>query len=170
MLETRQMSPPITGYGERRVKIAGFTSLALLAVLHASGARAATDPLFGFWLVENQRSIIEITPCGESACGKIVWLKEPLDKTGQPLTDNLNSDDELRGRPLCGIEIINRFRRSAPGAWSDGSIYSPREGKTYSASMELRDDGALKLRGYVLLPLFGRSQVWTRETDDRGGC
>jgi uncharacterized protein (DUF2147 family) len=152
------------------VKIAGSTTLALLAALHVGGARAAADPVFGFWLVGNQRSVIEIVPCGENACGKIVWLKEPLDKAGQPKTDKLNSDEELRGRSLCGIEMINKFRRSTPGAWSDGSIYSPRDGKTYSASMELRDDGTLKLRGYVLLPLFGKSQVWTRETGDRGGC
>jgi uncharacterized protein (DUF2147 family) len=68
------------------------------------------------------------------------------------------------------MEMINGFRNDDPGKWSDGSIYSPREGKTYSASIKLRDDGTLKLRGYVLLPLFGKSQVWTRETGDRGGC
>ena len=36
--------------------------------------------------------------------------------------------------------------------------------------MELRDNGTLKLRGYLLLPLFGKSQTWTRMADDRGGC
>ena len=151
------------------MKIIGLTGLALLAALHAGGARASSDPVFGFWLIENQRSIIEIVPCGDSACGKIVWLKEPLGDDGQPKTDNLNSDDDLRGRALCGMEMINKFRSADPGAWSGGSIYSPREGKTYSASMKLRDDGTLQLRGYVLLPLFGKSQVWTREAGDRGG-
>ncbi|MHA1530041.1 MAG: DUF2147 domain-containing protein [Alphaproteobacteria bacterium] len=152
------------------MKITGLTCIALLAVLHAGGVRAASDTVFGFWLVETQRSIIEITPCGDSACGEIVWLVEPLDEAGQPRTDNLNSDDELRSRPLCGMEMISGFSSSGPGAWSDGSIYSPTEGKTYSASMKVDDDGTLKLRGYVLLPLFGKTQVWTREDVNRGGC
>ena len=152
------------------MKIIGLTSVALLAALNAGGARASSDPVFGFWLIENQRSIIEIVPCGDSACGKIVWLKEPLGDDGQPKTDSLNSDDDLRGRALCGMEMINKFHSDDSGAWSGGSIYSPREGKTYSASMKLRDDSTLKLRGYVLLPLFGKTQVWTREAGDRGGC
>ncbi len=152
------------------MKFIGLTSLVVLAALHAGGVRASSDPVFGFWLIENQRSIIEIVPCGDRACGKIVWLKEPLGDDGQPRIDNLNSDDQLRGRAICGMELIGGFRSADPGKWSGGSIYSPREGKTYSASMKLRDDGTLKLRGYVLLPLFGKSQVWTRETGDRGGC
>ena len=152
------------------MKITGLTCLALLAALHAGGVNASSDPVFGFWLVENQRSIIEIAPCGESACGTIVWLKEPLDDDGQPKADHLNSGDDLRNRPLCGIEMISGFRSVDPGTWSDGSIYSPRDGKTYSASMEVRDDGTLKLRGYVLFPLFGKTQVWTREAGDRDGC
>ncbi len=152
------------------MKITGLTSLALLAVLYAGGVRAASDPVFGFWLIENQRSVIEIVPCGDNACGKIVWLKEPLGDDGQPKIDNLNRDEELRGRPLCGMELISGFSSSDPGTWTSGSIYSPKEGKTYSASMKVRDDGALKLRGYVGLPLFGKTQTWTREAGDRGGC
>jgi uncharacterized protein (DUF2147 family) len=76
----------------------------------------------------------------------------------------------LRGQPLCGLELIGGFRNASPGIWSGGSIYNPKEGQTYFASMKLRDDGTLKLRGYVLLPLFGKSQIWTREASDRGGC
>ena len=152
------------------MKITGLTGLALLAALHAGGVRASGDPLFGFWLVKNQRSIIEIVPCGDSACGNIVWMKEPLGDDGQPKIDDLNGDDELRGRALCGMELIGGFRNDGPGRWLGGSIYNPRDGKTYSASMKLRNDGTLRLRGYLLLPLFGKSQVWTRETGDRGGC
>ena len=100
------------------MKITGLTSLALVAALHAGGVRASSDPVFGFWLIENQRSIIEIVPCGDSVCGKIVWLKEPLDDDGEPKIDNLNSDDQLRGRALCGMELIGGFRSADPGKWS----------------------------------------------------
>jgi len=152
------------------MKTAGLTSLALLAAFHPGNAGASGDPVFGFWMVENQRAIVEIMPCGAQACGSIVWLKEPLDDDGQPKIDDRNADEKLRGQSLCGIELIRKFRNSGSGTWSSGSIYSPRDGGTYSASMKLRGDDALELRGYLLLPLFGETQIWTRETDDRGGC
>ena len=152
------------------MKIIGLSSLVLLATLHSGELRASTDSVFGLWLVENQRSIVEIVPCGDRACGNIVWMKEPLDDGGQPKSDHRNSDVKLRGRPFCGMELIGGFRRAGPGAWSEGSIYNPKDGRTYSSSMKLRDDGALILRGFLLLPLFGESRVWTREADDRGGC
>ena len=154
----------------RAMKIIGWSSLVLLAALHAGELRASIDPVFGFWLIENQRSVVEIVPCGDRACGNIVWMKEPLDDGGQPKSDGQNSDGKLRGQPLCGLELIAGFRNASPGAWSGGSIYNPKEGQTYSASIMLQDDGTLKLRGYVLLPLFGKSQIWTREASDRGGC
>jgi uncharacterized protein (DUF2147 family) len=152
------------------MKLTGSICLALLAALYTGDVRAASESVFGFWLIESQRSIIEIVPCGRSACGKIVWLKEPLDDDGRPRIDHLNGDDELRGRRLCGMELIKGFSSSDLGEWSGGSIYSPKEGKTYSALMNVRDDGTLKLRGYLLLPLLGKTQVWTRAAGDRGGC
>jgi len=152
------------------LKIIGLSSLVLLATLHSGEPRASIDSVFGFWLIENQRSIVEIVPCGDRACGHIVWMKEPLDDGGQPKYDRLNSDGKLRGQPLCGLELIGGFRNAGPGIWSGGSIYNPKEGRTYSASLKLRDDGTLELRGYVLLPLFGKSQIWTRVASERGGC
>jgi uncharacterized protein (DUF2147 family) len=155
------------------MKYIGLAVLTLLAALYtgyAGGARASGDPVFGFWLSENQRAVIEIVPCGKLACGNTVWLQEPLNGDGQPKTDNNNTDEELRGRKLCGIELISNFQSVKPGAWSGGTVYSPRDGKTYAASMELRGDDTLELRGYLLLPLFSQTQVWTREAGDRGGC
>lgn len=152
------------------MKIAVLMVLALLAPLHTGGARASNDPVFGYWLSENERAIIEIMPCGEKACGNTVWLQEPLNGEGQPKTDSNNTNEKLRGRPLCGIRLISNFQSVNPGAWSGGSIYSPRDGRTYSASMELRGNDTLELRGYLALPLFGKTQVWTREDGNRGGC
>jgi uncharacterized protein (DUF2147 family) len=152
------------------MKITGLTGFVLLAALHAGGACAADDAVFGFWMVENKGAIIEIVPCDGKACGNIVWLLEPLDDSARPKIDSNNTDEGLRQRPLCGISLIRKFKNAGLGVWSGGSIYSPRNGQTYSASMELRNNGTLKLRGYLILPLFGKSQTWTRMADDRGGC
>jgi uncharacterized protein (DUF2147 family) len=144
--------------------------VALLAALQSGTAWASADPVFGFWLTANQRAIIEIVACGERACGYIVWQQEPLDGDGQRKTDSNNPNEAQRDRPLCAIQLLGKFRNTGTGAWSDGSIYNPRDGQVYSASMKLRDNDTLQLRGYLLLPLFGQTELWTREPDNRGGC
>ncbi len=49
------------------------------------------------------------------------------------------------------------------GEWEDGTIYDPKSGKTYSATMELDGKNLLKIRGYVGISLFGRTTEWTRQ-------
>lgn len=124
---------------------------------------AATDAVFGYWLAENDRAIIEIVPCADAVCGRIIWLSNPLDDAGQPKRD-------ARGAPLCGIDLVAGFRRQDIGRWADGSIYNPRNGKRYDARLTLIDADRLEVRGFVGLPIFGQSQIWTRAEDDRGGC
>ena len=72
------------------------------------------------------------------------------------MVDLHNPNPSLRGRPLCGLNIGTGFTRSAPG-----KLYDPTSGKTYKGSMTL-DGARLKLRGYVGISLFGRSETWTR--------
>jgi uncharacterized protein (DUF2147 family) len=46
--------------------------------------------------------------------------------------------------------------------YTNGTIYDPESGKTYSCRGELTSENVLKLRGYIGLPTLGRSTVWTR--------
>lgn len=135
--------------------------VALIALPSAAGA--ATDGVEGFWLSENERAIIEIGSCGPEVCGRMVWLRDPRDETGAPKRD-------AHGNPLCGIPLVAGFRPEGENRWDDGRIYNPRDGATYSARMTLLDRERLEVRGYLGLPIFGQSQVWTRAEDDRGGC
>jgi uncharacterized protein (DUF2147 family) len=117
----------------------------------------------GFWVTEGGESHIEIRQCGAYLCGTIVWMKEPLDGTGQPKTDRLNPDPIARARPLLGLEILSNFAPAAePGQWEEGLIYSPRDGHVYRANLTLIDVDRLEVRGYIGLPLFGSSQIWQR--------
>jgi uncharacterized protein (DUF2147 family) len=47
--------------------------------------------------------------------------------------------------------------------YEGGTILDPDTGKLYKASMSLDPEGSrLTVRGYIGLPIFGRSQNWTR--------
>jgi len=56
---------------------------------------------------------------------------------------------------------MSGFEPSGPGTW-DGTVYNPQDGKTYAGSITVLSDNALRVRAYIGLPVFGRSQTWAR--------
>lgn len=145
------------------------TALAVIIVASAVQASAQQPQPIGRWLTESRRGVIEIYPCDDKLCGKLVWLIEPI-RHGAPAIDDKNPRLELRQRPLCGLEMLGGFRRVEEQRWGDGWIYDPDSGKTYKATMALEDPNSLKLRGYVGIPLFGETQTWTRTDGSSGSC
>ena len=144
--------------------------LAAIATLIPGLAMAEADPAHGLWLTENGKAIVEFAPCGNKVCGKMVWIANPNDDLGNPKLDLKNDEPGLRGRTLCGLQLLGDLSPEDPGAWNDGWIYSPRDGSTYSAKIEAISDSELEVRGYVGLSILGGSQIWTRVADNRGGC
>lgn len=109
----------------------------------------------GRWLTQDQKGIIEITRRGDLWFGKIVG--------GAPVGDGLdhkNPDHSLRTQTILGLEVIKNLKKDGD-EWSGGSVYDPLSGNSYQAKAWL-EDGHLHLKGYIGLPLFGRSEVWTR--------
>lgn len=156
------------------MKIVSLSRAALMAAsglwFEAAPASTFNDPAYGLWLTENARAIIEIGPCEEQACGRIVWMDEPTLPDGTPKTDQNNPDKALQSRTICGIPLVGGFSREKGGVWRDGFVYNPKDGKTYDAEITSVGPDKLKMRGFVLVPAFGRSQTWTRVPDSRGGC
>lgn len=137
-------------------------SLSLWALALPSLARAADQRIVGSWKTEDGSSLVAIEPCGPSFCGKIAWLREPDDKNGIAWTDTKNPEPPLRSRPILGLRILTGLRSEDPGAWTSGRIYDPNSGSTYSCKATLEGRDRLILRGYLVNPLFGRSETWTR--------
>jgi len=130
----------------------------------AGSTEASTDSILGHWLLEGEKAIVQIAPCADQVCGRIVWLRDRKNDAGQGEAGTANR------QALCGLELIRGFHQREPGLWDGGTIFNPRDGNSYSAEMKVRPDGTLGLRGYVLLPVLGQTRVWTRVPDDRGGC
>ena len=148
----------------------------LLAGLATAGTASEPDlkdAAHGFWLTENKRAIVEFAPCSDQnadeTCGTLVWVSEPVGADGALKRDTKNRIADLKGRPLCGLPLIGGLHRLGDGELADGWLYSPRDGATYSADITLLSEGALRVHGYLLVPLFGRSQTWTRVEDAREG-
>ena len=124
--------------------------------------QSQSDDILGIWLEEEKQSKIEIYKKNNSFFGKIIWLKEPLDKHGNEKLDKENPNKSLRNKPIKGLVIMNDLKYKKKGEWTEGEIYDARSGKTYSLEVYMKNSNELELRGYIGLTLFGKSTSWTR--------
>lgn len=135
--------------------------LTLFMAFAVTGFSQNKDAVLGKWINSTGEAHIDMTKRGEKYYGKIVWLKEPKDEKGNIKTDYQNPNTSLRSKPIIGLEIIKGFVYE-DGKWTDGKIYDPKSGKTYSCNMNLKSNGDLNMRGYIGISLIGRTEVWKR--------
>jgi uncharacterized protein (DUF2147 family) len=149
-----------------RVVCAAAVGALMVAALPARGGTP-----FGLWYAEGGAAQVEILRCGDRLCGRVAWLRSPLDEDGCELRDERNSDPALRDRPIVGIEILTGM---VPGAddrtWAGGTIYDPVSGRTYRCTLQLDGENRLRLHGYVGLPLLGRTTTWIRVGSENRMC
>jgi uncharacterized protein (DUF2147 family) len=100
---------------------------------------------------------VRIEPCGSEICLRVVKLSPNPPAT----TDQRNPDPTLRHRALCGLTIGSGFRQTDANRLGSGHLYDPISGHTYRGYITPQGD-QLKLRGYVLFTLFGRTETWSR--------
>ncbi len=135
----------------------------LLPLLALAAPAAAGDPT-GLWWAERGAAQVEIRHCDGSLCGRVVWLRSPLDEHGCALRDVNNPDHALREREVVGIELLSGLRPSPhrPNEWSEGSVYDPGSGRKYRAILTVEGPDRLLLRGYFGIRLLGRTTRWIR--------
>ena len=133
----------------------------LVSAISFTGFAQGKDAVVGKWVNSTGEAHVDITKRGEKYYGKIVWLKAPKDESGATKTDVKNPVENLRSRPILGLEILRDFVYE-DGKWTDGKIYDPKSGKTYSCNMTLKSNGDLNIRGYIGISLIGRTDVWKK--------
>ncbi|MCD7040060.1 MULTISPECIES: DUF2147 domain-containing protein [Pseudomonas] len=65
--------------------------------------------------------------------------------------------------PVVGLTILTGLRKDGE-EYTGGQILDPDNGKVYSSKVQLTDGGKkLNVRGYIGVPVLGRSQTWVRQ-------
>lgn len=118
------------------------------------------DPIERVWYNEEKTAKIKVYKSETGKfCGRIVWLKVP-GKNGKPKVDEHNPDKAKREDPILGLLILKGFTRKDEKTYDGGTIYDPKNGKTYSCTVTHQGD-KLDVRGYVGFSFIGRTTVWT---------
>lgn len=138
-----------------------FASLISLGSL----AQAQATPV-GLWNTINDKdgkpeAVVEIREVNGQLSGVVRQLlveADPQDSICGKCTD------DRKGQRVIGMEILRHMHRDGD-EWTGGEILDPENGKTYHATLKLTDGGRkLLVRGYIGLPIFGRSETWVRRS------
>jgi uncharacterized protein (DUF2147 family) len=122
------------------------------------------DDIIGTWLTASKDAKVTIFKTGNYFYGKISWMREPLDEKGRPKTDINNRDESVQGKPVMNLLILKSFEYNAmDDLWQNGTIYDPKNGKTYSCKLELANSNTLEVRGYIGISLVGRTETWVKQ-------
>ena len=139
--------------------------LLFAAVWSASFPALAQQPgIVGSWR-EPGGSVIRIAPCQDSICATL----SAVSPSAPTPFDSRNPDPAKRTRRLCGLNIGYSFHLTDATHADGGQLYDPKTGKTYHGEMSSEGD-TLKLRGYVGVKAFGRTETWTRVSAPQASC
>ena len=138
----------------RTALVTATTITAIIGITVAANAAAAS--IKGRWTTKEKDSVIEVASCGTAMCGRVSkFLRTPPGGVDQK--DIKNADKNLRSRKIMGMAVLHSLK--ADGEVWRGTIYDPRNGKSYRSVVYLQKNGNLNVKG-CLGPIC-QSQVWT---------
>lgn len=142
----------------------GLLSTAAALIFSAPVPAQTPDPS-GLWKTVSDRtgqadSLVRIVEINGEFKGTVVTVFSPPADSPNPLCELC--EGELKDRPVIGMTILRGLRREGE-RYTGGEILDPDDGKVYRCTVTVIEGGKkLDVRGYVGIPLLGRSQVWQR--------
>ena len=140
-------------------------TLALAAMLSLPAAWAADASPVGLWkniddVTGKPKALIRISENKGALEGRIEKLLRPADQDQNPKCDRCEGVN--KDQPIVGMVFLQGLTKSGD-EYSGGQILDPDNGKVYKSKLKLVDGGKkLNVRGYIGIPMLGRTQVWER--------
>ena len=147
----------------KKMKLALLTGLML-----STSSLFAADDLSGTWRSIDDKTgfskaLIEIKKdCKGVYTGKIIKI---LPRPGYtPKTHCQDCPAPYKGAPILGLTVLDGMKQKNTTEYEGGTILDPLSGKIYKSKIKVSNNGKrLRMRGYVGVEVFGRSQTWIRD-------
>lgn len=129
------------------------------------GFAAAPSPV-GYWqtiddVTGKARSVVQITEENGRLQGHIEKVFFAKNESKKDIC--VKCTGKLHNQPILGLTIMWGLSKQGNNTWKNGIIVDPKNGKSYRCQISLAKAGQqLNVRGYIGVPLLGRSQVWIR--------
>lgn len=106
----------------------------------------------GYWMMPNNKVIIEIVEKNGEYVGFVRWLKDMVypvgDKMeGEEQRDRNNPNIDLRNRKVMGLQVVGGLYKDEKNQLTGGWVYDSWNGKLYYGSAKIIDTNTIKLKG-----------------------
>lgn len=131
---------------------------------HISNVQAGNATPEGLWRTIDDRtgkarSLVKIIEQDGEYNGFVEKGLLPTDKE-QDVCDKCT--DERKGQRIIGMKLLTGIRQKG-NEFDCGEVLDPDNGETYQCQIKLDASGnKLEVRGYIGIPVLGRSQTWLR--------
>jgi len=142
-----------------------FTLTVAAAAFATAGAWAQETSPIGVWKTIDDttgkpKSLIRISENNGELRGKIEKLFREAGEEANPKCDKC--EGSLKDQPIIGMTILTGMKKDGD-EYRGGQILDPANGKVYKSKMSLAEGGKkLDVRGYIGVPMLGRTQTWVR--------
>ncbi len=126
------------------------------------GTSAQSQSVIGKWKTIDDEtgrpiSIVEVFEKNHKVYGKVLEILNPANRNR--VCEKCSGEDS--NKPILGLTVIKGLTKVGD-EYTKGKILDPKNGKLYSCYITLENQDKLKVRGYIGISLFGRTQYWYR--------
>ena len=138
------------------------TFFLLLITIVFSTTHAQKKTVIGKWKsvddqTGKQMGVVQIFEEDGKIYGKVIEITKEEDRS--KLCNNCLDED--KDQPILGLTVIKGLVKDGH-EYSGGKILDPKHGKYYKCYINLENENKLKVRGYIGISFFGRTQYWHR--------
>lgn len=140
-----------------------YSKSTILIIFIICTTTLSAQSVFGKWKTIDDRTgkpkgVIEIYKKDGLMYGKVVDILEE----GKEDVRCTKCDDELKDKPVKGMEIITAGKKDEDGEWKGKRLFDPEQAMTFRFKIWLNPENPdeLKVRGY--LAFIYRTQTWLR--------